>query len=95
MDWLRVLGDGHALRILLELDDGTPRTLYSVSRKIGTYPRTTRTRLRLLVKTGVVTEERLGGALTYRLNRNALPEEVQSFLAWLRAQTSNDRITSR
>ena len=89
VDWLRVLGDRNALRILLELDDGTPRTLYSVSRKTGAYPRTTRARLRLLVKSGVITEERLGGALTYRLDRNALPEELRSFLTWLRAHTLN------
>lgn len=95
MDWLHVLGDKNTLRILMELDDGTPMTLYSVSRRTGAYPRTTRMRLRLLVKSGLVTEERLGGAQTYRLNRNALPEEVRSFLAWLKAHTFEGQVTSR
>lgn len=95
LDWLSIIGDRNTLKVLLELDDGTPKTLYSISRGIGSYPRTTRSRLRLLVKRGIVSEERLGGALTYRLNRSALPEEVRSFLTWLKAHALTGQVTSR
>ena len=86
-DWVEVIGDENNLRILMELDYGNPLTLYSLSRKIGAYPRTTRRRLEILMKSGVVERETLGGVQTYRLRPAALPDEVKSLLMWLKAQT--------
>jgi DNA-binding transcriptional ArsR family regulator len=87
-DWLEVIGDENNLKILMELDHGNPLTLYSLSRKIGAYPRTTKGRLEILMKCGVVEQEALGGVQTYRLKPAALPDEVKGFLMWLKAQTS-------
>lgn|GEM_PF-2589447 len=88
IDWAKVIGDRNNLRILTELDRGSPLTLYSLSRKIGAYPRTTKRRLESLIESGVVEQETLGEVQTYRLRPAALPNEVRSFLMWIRAQTS-------
>jgi DNA-binding transcriptional ArsR family regulator len=87
-DWLEVIGDENNLKILIELDYGNPSTLYSLSRKIGAYPRTTKGRLKILMRCGVVEQEALGGVQTYRLKPAAIPDEVKGFLMWLKAQTS-------
>lgn len=90
-DWLRIIGDRHSLRLLVALHDGPPRTLYSLSRETGTYPRTTRSRLKLLADNKLVLEERLGGIQTYRVDPSAIPDEVRVLLSWLRARVGEKR----
>jgi len=92
--WLEIIGDQHNLRILVALRGGSPRTLYSISKETGIYPRTLRARLRVLMGRGIVVEERLGEIRIHRLDQGALPVEVKTLLGWLGAQIEGEDATS-